>query len=354
MSELVFKNISKSFDGQSVIKAFDLAVPDGEFLVLLGPSGCGKSTLLRMIAGLESVSGGDILIDGQSVIALAPRERDVAMVFQNYALYPHMTVYDNIAFPLKMKRQKKEDIRQRVEDAAKLLGLTEMLSRKPKTLSGGQRQRVALGRALVREPKLFLFDEPLSNLDAKLRVSMRTEILRLMRSLKATVVYVTHDQEEALTMGDRIALLHDGIIQQAGTPQEIYDQPANTFVAHFIGTPRMNFVEAKAGADSTLVLADNVIIRGIEIPPPIRNQKLTLGFRPDNCLISDTEGMPVNVESTEYVGSSRYLYGKYGDQEIIVRVDPSTDVVPGSSIRITPQVDSAHLFDASGIRIQAD
>lgn len=354
MSELVFKNISKSFDGQSVIKAFDLAVPDGEFLVLLGPSGCGKSTLLRMIAGLESVGDGDILIDRQSVIALQPRERDVAMVFQNYALYPHMTVFDNIAFPLKMKRQKKEDIRLRVEDAAELLGLTEMLSRKPKTLSGGQRQRVALGRALVREPKLFLFDEPLSNLDAKLRVSMRTEILRLMRSLKATVVYVTHDQEEALTMGDRIALLHDGIIQQAGTPQEIYDQPANTFVARFIGTPRMNFVEAEAGADSTLVLAGDVVIRGIEFSDATPNRKLTLGFRPDNCLISNAEGIPVNVESTEYVGSSRYLHGKWGDEEIIVRVDPSEAVEQGSSIRIVPQADSVHLFDASGIRIQAD
>ena len=353
MSELVFSRISKSFDGQSVIKAFDLAVPDGEFLVLLGPSGCGKSTLLRMIAGLESIGDGDILIDGQSVIALLPRERDVAMVFQNYALYPHMTVFDNIAFPLKMKRQTKEDIKRRVEDAAELLGLTEMLSRKPKTLSGGQRQRVALGRALVREPKLFLFDEPLSNLDAKLRVSMRTEILRLMRSLKATVVYVTHDQEEALTMGDRIALLHEGIIQQAGTPQEIYDQPANTFVARFIGTPRMNFVEAKAGADSTLALADNTVISGVDVPPSKSSYKLTLGFRPDNCLISDTEGIPVNIESAEYVGNSRYLHGKYGDEEIIVRVDPSESVEQGSSIRIAPQVDSVHLFDASGVRIQA-
>jgi len=352
MSELVLRNVAKSFDGQPVIEAFDLTVRNGEFLVLLGPSGCGKSTLLRMIAGLETVTGGDVMIDGNSVVALPPRERDVAMVFQNYALYPHMTVFDNIAFPLKMKRRKKQDIRHRVEDAARLLGLTEMLSRKPKTLSGGQRQRVALGRALVRDPKLFLFDEPLSNLDAKLRVSMRTEILRLMRSLKATVVYVTHDQEEALTMGDRIALLHDGVIQQVGTPQSIYDEPANTFVARFIGTPRMNFVEAEAVAGSRLSLADGTPVRGIELPASVHSQKLTLGFRPDSCLISEGEGIPLAVESSEYVGSSRDVHGKFGDEEIIVRVDSSTKIALGSSINIAVRNNSIHLFDSSGVRIR--
>jgi ABC-type sugar transport system ATPase subunit len=270
------------------------------------------------------------------------------MVFQNYALYPHMTVFDNVAFPLKMRRMQKVDVRQRVENAAELLGITEMLSRKPRTLSGGQRQRVALGRALVREPKLFLFDEPLSNLDAKLRVSMRTEIIKLMRSLKATVVYVTHDQEEALTMGDRIALLSDGRIQQLGSPKEIYTEPANRFVARFIGMPRMNFI--RAHADDRIMLEGGFAIPGVHLPGSARGE-ITVGFRPDGCAIVEDGGIPITVETTEYVGSSRYLHGKLNDDDIIVRIDPTMDIPPMSPIRIAPRSDAVHLFDGDGKRI---
>ncbi len=352
MAELTLNSVGKSFDGQPVIDRFDLTVADGEFLVLLGPSGCGKSTLLRMIAGLEVVSEGDILIDSRNVVNLPPRERDVAMVFQNYALYPHMTVFDNIAFPLKMKRLKKEDVRLKVEEAADLLGLTDMLSRKPKTLSGGQRQRVALGRALVRKPKLFLFDEPLSNLDAKLRVSMRAEILKVMRSHKATVVYVTHDQEEALTMGDRIAVLHDRIIQQIGTPEEIYGKPANVYVARFIGTPRMNILEAHINDDSEVELAGEIVIPGIRLATAVQAGKFTVGFRPDECYISNVGGIPITVESSQYLGNSRYIHGKFEDEEIIVRVDPSRDISPGNSIRVGLKASCVHFFDDSGSRIK--
>ncbi len=351
MAELTLKDVRKSFDDQAIVDGFDLTVSDGEFLVLLGPSGCGKSTLLRMIAGLESVSSGDILIDGRSVTHLPPRDRDVAMVFQNYALYPHMTVFDNIAFPLRMKHQTKEQIRQRVEEAALLLGLTDMLSRKPRTLSGGQRQRVALGRALVRNPKLFLFDEPLSNLDAKLRVSMRSEILRLMRSLKATVVYVTHDQEEALTMGDRIAVLHDHVIQQVGSPQEIYGKPANVFVACFIGTPRMNLIAVQTKGDLLMTMVNDIIIEGIRPPVTNPDQQLAVGFRPDDCMISEAGGIPAAVESVEYVGNSRYLHCRLDGDEMIIRVDPSIDVSLGSGVGIRLRPDRVHFFDASGSRI---
>lgn len=351
MSELILRNVTKSFDGRLVVDACNLTVSHGEFLVLLGPSGCGKSTLLRMIAGLETVCGGDILIDNQSVTDLPPRERDVAMVFQNYALYPHMTVFDNIAFPLRMRRQARGQIRRTVEEAAGLLGLTDMLARKPKTLSGGQRQRVALGRALVRKPKLFLFDEPLSNLDAKLRVSMRSEILRIMRSLKATVVYVTHDQEEALTMGDRIAVIHDHVIQQVGSPEKIYGAPANLFVARFIGMPRMNLLEVCLTDDSEPALANDTVAEGIRPPTTAPGRRLTLGFRPDDCDISPSGGIPASVESVEYVGSSRYLHCRIDNDEIVIRVDPSADIPRGSRIGIVLRPDRVHFFDSSGERI---
>jgi sn-glycerol 3-phosphate transport system ATP-binding protein len=351
MAELALQNISKSFDGKSVIKPLDIEVGHGEFVVLLGPSGCGKSTLLRIIAGLEHADTGIVRIGGSDVTPKQPRERDVAMVFQNYALYPHMTVFDNIAFPLRMRRLPKEQVRRQVEQTAQLLELGETLNRKPKTLSGGQRQRVALGRALVRNPKLFLFDEPLSNLDARLRVSMRIEILRLMRTLNATVLYVTHDQEEALTMGDRVAVLSEGVIQQIGSPLEIYDKPANTFVASFIGTPAMNMIPARFEGHR-IISADGFVICKEIINDSLTPAEMTVGFRPDDCSITDTDGIPVAVESTEFAGDRRYLHCKFAGQILTVAISSQQSYSAGTSVRITPDNRKLHFFDTSGKRIR--
>jgi multiple sugar transport system ATP-binding protein len=351
MAKLVVEGLSKAFDGQTVIAACDVEVSDGEFLVLLGPSGCGKSTLLRIIAGLESADSGTVRIGDRDVTNHPPRDRDVAMVFQNYALYPHMTVYNNIAFPLRMKRQDRSDIDHSVRHTAELLGLTELLSRKPRTLSGGQRQRVAVGRAIVRNPKLFLFDEPLSNLDAELRISMRSEIKRLMQSLGATAVYVTHDQEEALTMGDRIAILYQGLFQQVGTPRQVFEKPSCLFVAQFIGTPRMNILRARYNGNSGLKIADDLVIECPTLSDVTDETELMLGFRPDDCRMIESGGIPVEVVSTEYLGESSYVHGLYGDTEIIVHLRSQTTPAPGDVIRVLPDPESIHLFDAASNRV---
>lgn len=349
MAKLVLNGLSKTFDGKTVIAKCDVEVADGEFLVLLGPSGCGKSTLLRIIAGLESTDSGTVCIGDSDVTNHVPRDRDVAMVFQNYALYPHMTVYNNIAFPLKMKRQDRSDIDHSVRNAAELLGLTELLQRKPRTLSGGERQRVALGRAIVRNPKMFLFDEPLSNLDAELRVSMRSEIKRLMQSLGATAVYVTHDQEEALTMGDRIAILYQGMFQQVGTPREVFEKPSCLFVAQFIGTPKMNMLKARCDGNSSLKITDDIAIEC----QPLRDSTddLMLGFRPDDCRIVESGGIPIDVVTTEYLGDCSYVHGLYRDTEIIVRLRSQTIPLSGDIVRILPNPESIHLFDTAGDRV---
>lgn len=352
MAELELNSVYKSFDGQCIVEDFNLAVANGEFLVLLGPSGCGKSTLLRMIAGLEPTDGGQITLNGIDISNLPPRDRDIAMVFQNYALYPHMTVFENIAFPLKMRKLSTNEIDAQVRKAADLLGLSEMLGRKPRTLSGGQRQRVAVGRAIVRHPKLFLFDEPLSNLDAKLRVSMRTEILRLMREVAGTVIYVTHDQEEALTMGDRIAVLHNSKMQQVGTPKEIYDNPSNTFVARFVGSPRMNLLKVEPTTEGGVTLSDGTIIYVSPGSLGKASGSKLLGFRPQSCNIVQRDGISLRVLSSEYLGSDRYLLGKFGNEELIVRIDPALEVPVDSTIRIIPRSDSILLFNTDGNRIR--
>ncbi|HAE86667.1 TPA: glycerol-3-phosphate ABC transporter ATP-binding protein, partial [Candidatus Marinimicrobia bacterium] len=301
MAQIVLKNIDKTFDErQKVIDNLNLTIHDGEFLVLVGPSGCGKSTTLRLIAGLESATAGDIFIGETCVNHIPPKDRDISMVFQNYALYPHMTVHDNIAFGLKLRKYPKEEIEQRVQEAADILEIHSLLKRKPKQLSGGQRQRVALGRAIVRKPKVFLFDEPLSNLDAKLRVQMRAEIKKLHRQLKTTMVYVTHDQVEAMTMGDRIAIMKDGIIHQLDTPMEIYQNPADIFVAGFIGSPSMNFIPAVITDDQTLYSKDMDL--AFDFPESCRNslkneseKEVIIGIRPEHLYITppNTSAVPI-------------------------------------------------------------
>ena len=292
MSNVVLKNVKKAYDKNIVIKSLNLEIKDKEFVVLVGASGCGKSTILRMIAGLEEISDGEIFIGDKKVNDIPPKDRDIAFVFQSYALYPHMTVRENIAFGLKMRKVDKKIIDEKVNEAAEILGLTEFLNRKPKELSGGQRQRVALGRAIVRNPKVFLMDEPLSNLDAKLRVQMRSEIKKLHEKLQTTFIYVTHDQTEALTMGDRIVVLDKGEIQQADTPDEIYNNPANVFVGGFIGSPQMNFVK---GSDIGL------------------DENVTYGIRPENMITNGDIKKTVDVEITELLGSEKIVYFNIGD-----------------------------------------
>ncbi|MFI1385396.1 ABC transporter ATP-binding protein [Embleya sp. NPDC020886] len=347
------------------VNALDLEIADGEFLVLVGPSGCGKSTSLRMLAGLEEVTGGSIHIGDREVTNLEPKDRDIAMVFQNYALYPHMTVAENMGFALKIAGVDKKQIRAKVEEAAKILDLTEYLDRKPKALSGGQRQRVAMGRAIVREPQVFLMDEPLSNLDAKLRVQTRTQIAGLQRRLGITTVYVTHDQVEAMTMGDRVAVLKDGLLQQVDTPRNMYDRPANVFVAGFIGSPAMNLIEVD--------LAEDGIRFGDAVVPVSREareaavaegaKKVTLGVRPEHLKINsaeglnkDAKGLAVSVDVVEELGSDAFVYGSVtidGETKpLVVRV-PGRDVPEkGGVLHVVPTVGETHLFSTkSGERL---
>ena len=363
MSSVTLKNVYKRYSGNVVaVKDFNLEIADKEFIVLVGPSGCGKSTTLRMVAGLEEISDGELYIGDRLVNDVAPKDRDIAMVFQNYALYPHMTVFDNMAFGLKLRKTPKDEIKRRVEEAAKILDIAHLLQRKPKALSGGQRQRVALGRAIVREPKVFLFDEPLSNLDAKLRVAMRTEITKLHQRLQTTFIYVTHDQTEAMTMASRIVVMKDGVVQQVDTPQNLYDYPTNEFVAGFIGSPQMNFFNVtlkKEGQDVVAVFGDNKIVVPASkvaklIDESCIGKDVVMGIRPEN--IGDGETMlntypdavvTMNVEVTEQMGSETYLYmttsGKDGN--IIARVDPRTTSRAGDTIKVAFDVNHLHFFD---------
>ena len=353
MAEVNFKQVKKNYGDNTVIQSLDLDIQDKEFMVLVGPSGCGKSTALRMIAGLEDISGGEIEIGGRVVNELQPKDRDIAMVFQSYALYPHMTVRENMAFGLRIRKMSNSEIDQRVEDAAKILDIQHLLDRKPKALSGGQRQRVAVGRAIVRNPSVFLFDEPLSNLDAKLRVQMRAEISKLQKRLKTTTVYVTHDQVEAMTMGDRIAILKDGDLQQVGTPLDIYREPANTFVATFIGTPPMNLVDA-------VVQDGKVVGQGFELPLTDEllgktkgaGHKVVVGIRPEHLRLGDepkdgTSSVSMDVEVVEPLGHETLVHGRIDGGPLTTSIAaPHFTAQAGDRVEPAAEVAQLHLFDA--------
>ena len=357
MAQVVLKSINKFYDAVHAVKDVNLQIRDKEFLVFVGPSGCGKTTTLRMIAGLEAISSGDISIDGQVVNELAPMDRDIAMVFQNYALYPHMSVFDNMAFGLKMRKFEKKEITQRVKEAADILGIGEYLARKPRQLSGGQRQRVALGRAIVRHPKVFLFDEPLSNLDAKLRVQMRVELKKLHQRLGTTAVYVTHDQVEAMTLGDRVVVMKDGVVQQVGDPLELYNRPANKFVAGFIGSPAMNFAAVTMADGNGRITAKNA---GLEIEIPgaqaerLRahlGRQLMLGIRPEDLHVAhagDPKGLTFNsrVEVVEKLGSEILLDVRVGEDSMVAAVDPTTQAKAQDQLQLAVNPERLHFFDA--------
>jgi multiple sugar transport system ATP-binding protein len=344
MASVTYDHVVKRYTPEvTVVRDFNVEIQDTEFMVLVGPSGCGKSTALRMLAGLESITEGQIRIGDRVVNRLPAKDRDIAMVFQSYALYPHMSVYDNMAFPLQMQRMKKQEIERRVREAARILGLEAFLQRKPRALSGGQRQRVALGRAIVRNPKVFLLDEPLSNLDAKLRGQTRIELQKLHRDLGTTFIYVTHDQVEAMTMGDRIAIMNLGILQQVGTPDEIYDHPANLFVAGFIGSPTMNFVSVTVENGTAKASGFDVTL-----PSPVASERGTLGFRPEALTdrVQNGGSLDMRVDVVERLGSDQFLYGQVGGDTVTARVDPRMKVVPGDRVRLGLDTRSLHLFDA--------
>jgi multiple sugar transport system ATP-binding protein len=353
LATVTFDHVSKRYTGDVVaVNDLNLQIANGEFLVLVGPSGCGKTTALRCVAGLESISDGKLLIGDRVVNDVAPKDRDIAMVFQSYALYPHMSVYDNLAFGLKLRHMAKSEIESRVKQAGDILGLGPYLDRKPKALSGGQRQRVALGRAIVREPQVFLMDEPLSNLDAKLRVETRAEILRLHKRLGATILYVTHDQVEAMTMGDRIAVMKSGELQQVGTPQELYDHPANRFVAGFIGSPSMNFASVRAAGDG-LKLGDvrlglSGIIANTVSRRPV-DSELTIGFRPEHLKLgsapADALSIPSSIDVVEYLGDQQLLHAKTAGLDIVALVASENRVKPGDSVSFWVAPDKLHMFD---------
>src|SRR5712692_3419269 len=344
MASVTYENVTKRFAGDTMaVNDLSLHVKDTEFMVLVGPSGCGKSTALRMLAGLEDITSGQIKIGDRVVNEMAPRDRDIAMVFQSYALYPHMTVYDNMAFGLKMRGMPSADIERRVNQAAGIMELGPLLKRKPRQLSGGQRQRVALGRAIVREPQVFLLDEPLSNLDAKLRVQTRIELQKQHQALHATFIYVTHDQVEAMTMGDRIAVMRDGVLQQVARPRDIYENPVNLFVAGFIGSPTMNFIPVTV--EGTTAKATGF---QLELPRPAGVEKGTLGIRPDALTEKTRDGqstLDLKVEVVEVLGSDQYLYGTVGADAITARVDPQLKVDPGDRVRLGVDMRRLHLFD---------
>ena len=360
MASLSLRHVTKAYpNGFVAVKDFNLEIADKEFIIFVGPSGCGKSTTLRMIAGLEDISSGELYIDGKLVNDVEPKDRDIAMVFQNYALYPHMTVYDNMAFGLKLRKTPKDQIDKLVQEAARILDLSHLLDRKPKALSGGQRQRVAMGRAIVRNPKVFLMDEPLSNLDAKLRVQMRIEIAKLHQRLGTTIIYVTHDQTEAMTLGTRIVVMKDGVIQQVDTPQNLYEKPQNLFVAGFMGSPQMNFLDAVVRINGTAVTLE---VAGQSIPlPPAKAKKLidggyngktvVMGIRPEDvydsemfietakCVFSST------IKVYELLGAEVFLYFDLGEFPMTARVDPRSNARPGDTVRFAFDVEKIHVFD---------
>jgi len=352
MARVLLKELNKKFDGTHAVKNVNLEIRDHEFVVLVGPSGCGKTTTLRMVAGLEDITSGEISIDGKVVNNLAPMDRDIAMVFQNYALYPHMSVYDNMAFSLMLAGESREQTRLRVEEAALILGLEDYLRRYPRQLSGGQRQRVAMGRAIVRKPEVFLFDEPLSNLDAKLRVAMRTEIKALHQRLKTTSVYVTHDQIEAMTMADKIVVMNAGRVEQIGSPLELYDDPANQFVAGFIGSPAMNFLAgrmARNGAGFAVAVGG-----GVHLPIPVRagipeGREVVVGVRPEHFAVAD-DGVPAEVVVVEPTGADTQIFCKLAGVDVTAVVRERYAFQPGAAVRLKPQL--TFLFDpASGTRL---
>ncbi|WP_459618498.1 sn-glycerol-3-phosphate import ATP-binding protein UgpC [Bordetella sp. 2513F-2] len=357
MATLSFKNVKKTYAGNvPVIHGIDMEVADGEFIVIVGPSGCGKSTLMRMVAGLETVTAGEIEIDGKVVNHLEPAERDIAMVFQNYALYPHMSVFDNMAYGLKIRKFSKDEIRKRVEAAAQILELGKLLDRRPRQLSGGQRQRVAMGRAIVREPKVFLFDEPLSNLDAKLRVAMRLEILKLHRRLGTTSLYVTHDQVEAMTLAHRMVVMYQGVPEQIGTPTEVFEKPASTFVAGFIGSPPMNLLTVNVAGDGIVQTEHGIPldISPTQVPPPVRGRKIVMGMRPEHMLLN-TRGVSAEVEMIETLGSEQLVHCRCGDAMLVVRC--STRQLHETPARVGERIDIGpdgrhplHWFDATTTR----
>jgi multiple sugar transport system ATP-binding protein len=355
MASVAIRDVRKAFGATEVIHGVDVLIGDGEFVVLVGPSGCGKSTLLRMIAGLENITSGEIRIGERVVNRVPPKERDIAMVFQNYALYPHMTVAANMGFSLMLRGAPKGEIAQRVKVAADILGLAPLLNRYPRQLSGGQRQRVAMGRAIVRDPQVFLFDEPLSNLDAKLRVAMRTEIKELHQRLKTTTIYVTHDQVEAMTLADRIVVMHDGLVEQVGAPLELYDRPQNLFVAGFIGSPAMNFL---TGTIHTNGVPQFESVNGIRLPlttVPSGNdgRRAIYGIRPEHFVIAD-DGAEAEVQVVEPTGSELQIAARIGGDDVIAVFRERHDFKPGDKIRLKPDPRLVHLFDApSGQRLTA-
>lgn len=363
MASVTYDHVWKKFGDVVAVEDLNIQIADKEFLVLVGPSGCGKTTALRCLAGLEEITEGKVMIGEQVVNDVAPKDRDIAMVFQSYALYPHMTVFDNMAFGLKLRKVPKGEIQKRVEDAAKILGIEMLLKRKPRELSGGQRQRVAVGRAIVREPKVFLFDEPLSNLDAKLRVQTRAEISKLHNNLQTTFIYVTHDQTEAMTMASRIAVMNKGKLQQLDTPQVLYDKPANLFVAGFIGSPAMNFFDGTLTQEGEDLFADLGSFK-VKIPekryPILRdlvNKEIIFGIRPENIHNPKytppdihAEPVKVKVDVTELMGNEIFLYLVNGKHEFIARVDPRTRVEVGEEIQVIFNMDNFHVFDPSANR----
>jgi multiple sugar transport system ATP-binding protein len=357
MASVQIRSVFKQFGRTQVIRGVDVDIADGEFAVLVGPSGCGKTTLLRMIAGLEEITGGEILIGDRVVNRVPPKERDIAMVFQNYALYPHMTVRDNMSFSLRLAHASKQTVDERVGRAAAILGLGHLLDRYPRQLSGGQRQRVAMGRAIVRDPQVFLFDEPLSNLDAKLRVQMRTEIKELHQRLKTTSIYVTHDQIEAMTMADKIVVMKDGVVEQIGGPLELYDRPANTFVAGFIGSPAMNLLAGVARVANGTARIEFDHATTLPLPHGARaedGQRVLYGMRPEHCGVNTGNGLPAEVHVVEPTGADTQIYCKYREQDITATVRDRTDCRPGDTIMLAPDLAHAHLFDAaSGKRLVA-
>ncbi|WP_027487519.1 ABC transporter ATP-binding protein [Allorhizobium undicola] len=353
MASVTLKGVEKHYGASRVVKGIDLDVADGEFVVLVGPSGCGKSTTLRMIAGLETISSGDVMIGDAVVNRLSPRERDIAMVFQDYALYPHKTVRQNMGFALKVRGVAADEARARIDEAAELLGISHLLDRRPGALSGGQRQRVAMGRAIVRHPRLFLFDEPLSNLDAQLRGQVRTEIKKLHQKLKTTIIYVTHDQVEAMTLADRIVILRNGVIEQVGTPDEVYNRPANVFVAGFVGSPAMNFAHATVKGDS-LVFSDgnSVALERLSLPRGYlaQDERLIVGIRPEHVLPcgEGLDEIAVRVEVVEPLGSDTLLHFSLGGATVTARLPPAFRPAPGEMVRLGIDPGKLHLFDAAG------
>jgi multiple sugar transport system ATP-binding protein len=353
MASVTFDHVTKAYSDDVVaVNDLDLLIKDGEFLVLVGPSGCGKTTALRCLAGLEEITGGRIKIGDRIVNRVPSKDRNIAMVFQSYALYPHMTVYNNLAFGLKLLKTPKDEIKRRVQEAARILNLEQLLDRKPKALSGGQRQRVALGRAIVREPAAFLMDEPLSNLDAKLRVQTRAEILRLQQRLETTTIYVTHDQVEAMTMGDRIAVMSMGVLQQVGSPPELYDNPVNVFVAAFIGSPAMNFATAKAHEGHLELGGTRLELTGPPAKAVAQNKgrDLLIGFRPEDMELngqpgSNEVGIPARIDVVEYLGHEELLHGQAEGHEIVALVPSDKKVQAGDEVKFAIHVDKLHVFD---------